>query len=226
MSAHHRGPARQRVPTRAQLAGPDVRWLKRGGRTKADLKVLDLGQGPLVVKDFADKAGWVRLIGRLQIARECRAYRWLGALAGLPRFAGRVDALALALQYIEGEQLAFVPQRRIDGAATHRKLAAIVESLHRAGLVHLDLRGKDNVLIAADGEVYVLDLASALWLRPGGWAWRLFGRWLEVTDEAALLKWKRILGTGPFSVEEQSFLSRYRFWRALWIFNRKRPPRP
>jgi len=223
-TAHNPRPERLRAPRREELDGADLRWLKKGGPTKADLKIVDLGQGRLVVKDFSAKAAWVRWIGRLQIARECRAYRWLGPMAGIPRFAGRVDAHALAMEWIDGELLAFLPERRLDGVAMRGKLREVVDRLHDAGLVHLDLRGKDNVVLAPDGGVYVLDLAAAVWFRPGSWPHRLCFRWFVRTDEAAMLKWKRILSSDPYTDEEQAFLRRYRFWRALWIFNPKRPP--
>jgi len=209
------------IPTRRDLERSDVRMLQAGGRTKADLRLVDLGQGPLVVKDFRHKAAWVRWIGRVQIARECKAYRRLGPMPGLPRFAGRVDAHALAIEWIEGEQLGWSPRRLEGGTALLSRLEQIVESLHQAGLVHLDLRGRDNVLLTADGGVYILDLASAVWFRPGGWPQRLFFRWFRRADRAALLKWKRVLGAGEYTEEERSFLRRYGFWRSLWIFNRK-----
>jgi len=213
------------TPSREELERVEVRWLKRGARTKADLKIIDLGQGPLVVKDFRHKPAWVRWIGRLQVSRECRAYRWLGPMPGLPRFVGRVDALALAIELVAGQQLWFTPGARRDPAATHARLSEIIEAMHRTGLYHLDLRGRDNVLFGPDGDVFVIDLAGAVRFRPGGWMGRLFSRWFRITDEAALLKWKEILDAGEFTGEEQAFLQRYRFWRALWIFNRKRPPR-
>ncbi len=196
--------------------------LQAGGRTKADLRLIDLGQGQLVVKDFRHKSAWVRGIGRLQIARECKAYLWLGSVPGLPRFAGRVDAHALAIERIAGEPLGWSPRRHDDGAALLSRLQEIVESLHDAGLVHLDLSGRDNVLLTDDGRVFVLDLASAVWFRPEGWAHRLFFGWFRKPDQAALLKWKRVLGAGEYTEEERSFLRRYGFWRSLWIFNPKR----
>ena len=112
----------RRTPRRDELERAALRVLKAGGRTKADLAVVDIGQGPLVVKDFAGKAWWVRLVGRLQIARECRAYRWLGPLPGLPRFIGRVDAHALALDWIDGVELFRVLDRLEDGAAVFSRL--------------------------------------------------------------------------------------------------------
>ena len=199
-----------------------VGLLKHGDKTKADLRIVDLGEGRIVVKDFADKAWWVRLIGRFQIARECRAYRWLGPLPGLPRFLGRIDAHALALEWIDGQQLAVAPDRREGGEGRLDRLREIVERLHRTGLTHLDLRGRENVMLDPEGRIYILDLASAIWFRPGGLPHRLFSRWFELTDEAALLKWKRMLSAGPYTEEEEDFLRRYRFWRSLWLLNRKR----
>jgi hypothetical protein len=93
--------------------------------------------------------------------------------------------------------------------------------MHEAGLAHLDLRGRDNVLVDPEGKVYILDLASAVWFRPGGAAHRLFFETFAVTDRAALLKWKRLLEVGPYTEEELAFLERFRFWRSLWPFNRK-----
>ena len=184
--------------------------------------MVDSAAGPLVVKDFRDKPGWVRLIGRLQIRRECRAYAWLGSIRGLPRFAGRVDAHALALELIDGEPLTRAALSRGGGVAAYARLREIVGRMHAAGVFHLDLRGRDNVLMTAAGEVVILDLAAALCLRQDRPLARLLSRWPRVTDEAALLKWKDLLGAGPFTAGEAAFLRRYRFWRALWVFNPKR----
>jgi hypothetical protein len=206
------------APTRAELERAEKRVLKAGRSTKADLTRVELTCGPVVVKDFAAKAAWVRAIGRLQIARECRAYRWLGAQAGIPRFFGRIDAHALAVEWIDGDLLDRSPR---DRPQLYAELEGIVRRLHEQGLVHLDLRGRQNVLRARDGQVYVLDLAGAAWFRPAGLPQRLFGRLLLQADRAALLKWKLLLDAGPLSDAERSFLRRWGFFRALWVFNRK-----
>ena len=200
-----------------------MRVLKTAGPTKAEVFLVDVGEGPLVVKDFGRRSWWVRLIGRAQVSRECRAYRWLGSLPGFVRLAGRIDAHALALEWIDGDRLADSPARQGRGEILFARLSEIVESMHEAGMMHLDLRGRDNVLLGADDGIYILDLASAVWFRPDGWQRRVFGRWFELTDTAALLKWKRLLDAGPYTEDEEDFLRRYRFWRALWIFNPKRP---
>jgi len=199
--------------------------LKAGGPGKADLLLVDLGQGVMVVKDFARKSRWTRLLGRIQIGREYRAYRWLGPIPGIPGLFGRIDAHAFAMERIEADQLALTSTALSEGERILERLTGLVHRLHAAGLVHHDLRGRENVLLRPDGELVVVDLAAAAWFRPGGLAHRLLFRFLAKTDVSALLKWKEILMPGRFTPEERAFLRRFRFLRSLWVFNRKRPIR-
>jgi hypothetical protein len=208
------------VPTRADLAR--ARPLHPGRAAKADLLTLDLGQGPMVIKDFGRKRWWVRLIGRLQIGREFRAYRWLGPTPGVPRLIGRIDAHALAIEQIDGKQLGLSPERRALGPRLFPRLREILDRIHATGMVHWDLRTRDNVLYTQDEEVYILDLASAVWMRPGSLAHRLFFARMKLIDDSALLKWKKILGAGEPTAREREFLRRYERWRGLWPFNPKR----
>jgi hypothetical protein len=218
--AHNERRAPLRAPTREDLTRSGVILLKDGGRNKADLLIVDIGDGPLVVKDFSRRGWRFRLLGRLQIGRECRAYRWLGPTPGLPRFAGRIDAHALAIEKVDGEQLGFSTRRTERGPELYRRLGKLLGGLHAKGLVHLDMRGAENVLLCADGRLVIVDLASAIWLRPGGLAHRLLFRSMKSVDDSALLKWKRVLEAGPYTPEEQAAVDRHNFWRSLWPFNR------
>jgi hypothetical protein len=203
------------------LDAHEVGSIKAGGPTKADLRLVDLGQGPLVVKDFGRKAFWVRWIGALQISREVRAYEWLGAVPGVARLLGRIDRHALALEFIDGEELARSPRRLENGARHLERLRKIVAAMHARGVAHLDLRGRENVMLDTKGEIHVLDLAAAVRLRPGGLLHRLFFGWFTLADRAALLKFKRLLGAGEYTEQERAFLRRFQFLRSFWFFNRK-----
>ncbi len=184
--------------------------------------LVDLGDGVMVVKDFAGKSGRTRLLGRIQIHREIRAYRRLGRMPGIPAFVGAVDALALAVEKVEGERLHGSPDPRARGAEHVRKLRALIDRLHEAGVVHNDLRGRENLMLRPDGELVLLDLAGAICLRPGSLAHRVLFDRLAMTDEAAYLKWKEFLVPGGWTPEEEAFLRRFRVLRRLWPFNRKR----
>lgn len=210
-----------RAPTRQELPAATLAVLQPGEPDKADVLLVDLGDGPMVVKDFARKAWWVRLLGRIQIAREVRAYRWLGRMRGIPALIGRVDGLALAIEHIEGERVAFLANPREHGEDRLSGLRDLIDRLHAAGVVHNDLRGRENLLVRPDGEVVVLDLAGAARLRPGGIPHRLLFRLLAIADEAAYLKWKQLLTPGRLTPGEEAFLRRFRRVRALWPFNRK-----
>jgi len=223
-SAHEReqrGTEPATLPTRELLGSGRSRLFRLGHASKADLWLVESGSRRFVVKDFRRKPWWVRWTGRALIAREARAYRWLGPTEGVPRFAGRVDAHALAVEYVEAIPLAFAPERTRDGMDKLLQLRAIVDRLHRAGLVHGDLRGRDNVLVDRAGRLWVVDLASAMRLRPGGLLHRALFSWVRQIDHAALLKWKRIVQAGPFTPEEQELFRRFRLLRPLWIHRRR-----
>ena len=197
----------------------------RGGAYKADLRVVDVGEGPMVVKDFRDKSWLARTLGRLQISRELAAYRWLGGMEGIPAVIGQVDPFAFAMEKIDGQQLAFAGDLPEDRGAIVERLQEVVRGLHERGLVHLDLRGRENVLIRPDRTLVVLDLAGAVRFRPGGLWYRLFFPLFSLPDRAALIKWKEMIHPGHLTGQELAFQRRFRVWRSLWVFNRKPEPK-
>ena len=206
------------------MAGATVETIVKGGLGKADVLVVNLGQGPMIVKDFAHGVWWLRWLGALQAARETSAYRKLEGVPGVPRFIGRIDRLAFAIERIDGERLAFLRHTEDSGIRHLAALRAIVDAIHARGVVHNDLRGRENVLLARDGSLAVIDFAAALHLAPGGLLHRLLFRRLATTDEAALLKWKGILAPSTYTDADRAALARFQRLRSLWPFNAKRRP--
>jgi hypothetical protein len=220
--ANNRERGAPRAPTRAQLSNAKVEGMNLGAWNKADLLIADLGDGPMVVKDFSKKNLFIRLIGRLQISREARAYRRLGSMPGIPGFFGRIDAHAISIQKLDCRPLGRVRDRAEDGVARLAQLRAIMDRIHAAGILHLDMRARDNVVIDSQGQLYVIDFASALWFRPGGLAHGTIFPLLRRIDESAYLKWKWLLEAGPYTDEEEAAVRRHESWHWLWPFNRKR----
>ncbi len=209
------------LPDRSRLAEARTGTIVSGGWTKADVWTARLpGGGTTVVKDFGDKAWPVRLWGRLQVAREVKFLRLLADVREVPRLHGRVDGVAFAMELIEGEPL----WRRRPGPAWRPQLAALrraLDAIQARGIVHNDLRGRENVHLRPDGSIVILDWAGAARLRPGGLAHRLFfGAWKKV-DDAAYIKWKQMLDPESVTAEDRAFLRRFQEWRRLWPFNRK-----
>jgi predicted Ser/Thr protein kinase len=211
-----------RTPRREEIPNATVDVLLEGGPTKADLLVVDVGEGPMIVKDFANKKWWVRQFGRISISREYRAYRWLTGMAGIPALIGRVDALAFAMEKIEGPRLWFDKDRQEQGVDYVVKVRALLDRMHDRGLVHLDLRGRENILVRPDGELVIVDFAGAVWFRPGSLGHRLMFPPLSRIDETAYLKWKEWLTPGRLTPAELALARRFDRLRPLWVFNRKR----
>lgn|GEM_PF-1527098 len=206
-----------RLPRREELEAATVGFLRQGVARRADLRVVDLGDGPLVVKDFAGTHWLTRLVGRLEIGHESRAYRGLGAMPGIPRWIGRIDAHALAVEKIEGDLLVHHPERNEHGRRHLAALAVIIEQLEARGFAHLDLMGRRNVMLRATGEVVAIDFAASLWVRPGGLLHRLVRRALAWYYRGVFLKWKAILDPESLTPEDKTFFSFLRVSRALLV---------
>lgn len=195
-------------------------FLHRGAWTKADIYLAGAGGETFVVKDFAGKSLPIRWLGRLQVGRECRAYEALQGIDGVARWLGRIDAHALALERVEG-----TPLRKFRKRGGRKELVAALRAaldrIHGRGVIHNDLRGKDNTLVRSDGRVVLIDFAGAFRFRSGGLWHRLLFHRLSRVDEAAYLKWKRILDPQSLTPDEERFLRRFAFFRRLWLFNPK-----
>lgn len=197
-------------------------YLVRGGTTKADVWIAALPDGRRVlVKDFQDKRRLVRLWGRVQISREVY---FLGLLAGLdcvPRLLGRIDRYAFAQEYITGWHLHLI--RRSPLIPNYlAQLRAGIDAIHRLGVVHNDLRGRENVLVTrAERRVVIVDWAGAVHLRRGSWWKRALFRPLRLVDEGAWVKWKGMLAPQSVNAEDRRLAGRLASWRRLWPFNRK-----
>jgi len=197
-----------RLPTRAEVASLRRGELWRKRPAKADLLLLEIGGSEVVVKDFAAKGWWTRLVGRLQVARECRAYRYLGPHPYLPRYFGRVDAHALAIERIHGVQLSLLERRFADRRRHLGSIRRMMESLLEQGFAHLDLRGRYNLMAADDGRLVAIDLAGAFWWpphRPGG---LLFQRVLRWYYWKTLRKWRKLLTPGRSARDERGPIRR------------------
>jgi RIO-like serine/threonine protein kinase len=168
-----------------------------------------------VVKDFLPCPWWWRATwGRHLVEREVRAYGRLGGVAGIPRFLGRVDPWAFAVEWVPGRDLGKCPRGSLR-VETFDRLAATVEEMHRRGVVHLDLRQRRNVLVDGAGVPRVIDFSAAMVLRPGGWRMRR----LAPVDASGVLKYKRRFLPDSLTDDERARLRRVERWRRWWPFS-------
>jgi predicted Ser/Thr protein kinase len=213
------GAARPVLPSRDRLGAATASLIQAGGATKAAIRLCESDGRRFVVKDVRGMHPLVRwLYGRRVLRREERALRALAGVAGVPALLGRIDADALALEFIAAEPI----RRDLEPARLKRacgRLRERIERLHERGVVHLDLRQKRNVLVDAAGEVFLVDFQSAWLLAPGGF-WM---RRLAPLDRSAELKFRWRYAPELLSEEERGRAQRSERLGRLWIFNRFGP---
>ena len=175
-----------------------------------------------LVKDVSRRRGPARWWGRWQLAREAAIYRRLEGVPGIPAWCRRIDADAIAIAWAGSHQLIEATDRFTRAERYHRELCETVAAIHARGVVHLDLRGRHNVVVDGEGRATIVDFAGGLCLRPGGLWMRIFAS----VDRAALLKWQQTLLIGPLDRDEARRARRQRRWRAWWRLNPKRRGHP
>ncbi len=185
------------LPQRATLEERILSRLQHGRWRAPDVLLVDTPAGPIVVKDFRQRAPWLRhTLGRFLVWRELRAYRALHGHPAVPRFLGRLDAFAFAVEYRPGERMS----RALAGVVPPdlpEALEKAVRSMHERGVAHLDLRHRSNVLVSEDGAPILIDFASAICFRPGGAAARWILPFLASVDLRAVEKWRERLASEP-----------------------------
>jgi tRNA A-37 threonylcarbamoyl transferase component Bud32 len=190
-----------------------VRWYR------PILRSLTLADGSrAVVKDFRSCPWfWRSTYGRVLTRREVRAYERLAGIDGIPRFLGRIDRYAIALEWVPGTMIGKLPYGSLR-AETYERLVRTVEAMHARGVLHMDLRGKKNVLVDGAGTPCALDFSSAFISDRR----TRFGRWLfrhlALIDESALLKLKRRFVAGGLTEADQARLRTLESLRWMWPF--------
>ncbi len=215
-------PPGARELTRAGLSGASTGYIKKGAWNKADVLLVDLPGARLAVKDYASKWWPIRLLGAWQLAREARAYARLEGVAGVPRFYGRLDRLAIVLEYVGGVRLPKFHRRH--GGVPHvaRRVKELLDAVHARGIIHGDLRSRDNILVTAGGDLFLIDFSSATVFNPESWTGRALFPRLRRAEERALLKWKVALAPHEVTPEELASHRAFKKLRRLWPFNRKK----
>jgi len=208
--------------TRATLAAATVGYIKKGAWNKADVLRVSLPEGLYAVKDYAAKGALVRWAGALQLRREARAYARLAGVEGIPCFHGALDRHAIVLECVEGIRLPKFHHRHGGVPRVAERLRALLDEVHGRGVIHGDLRSRDNFLVTPDGRLYLIDFSSAGVFQPGSWR----GRWvfpaLRRAEQRALLKWKVALVPEELTGDELASHRRFKRLRRFWPFNRKR----
>lgn len=142
--------------------------------------------GPVVVKTATGR-GW---LGSRSLAREYEAYERLAGIAGIAQMHGMLDDSNLVLEHIDGASLREYETQVGDREAFFRALLTTIDAMHAAGVAHCDLKRKDNTLVGADEQPYLIDFGVACILRSGDG--RAKRAWFEMMCQMDYNAWVKL----------------------------------
>ena len=185
-------------------AGPNI---ARNGWDKPEVRPVEIGGISALVKDYRRRSLLYRETwGRFMIDRETLIYGEIDGLAGIPRYLGRVDGLAFAMERIDGCESGEVPHGSLS-AGFFERLKEIVLCMHARGIFHGDLRQRKNILVGPGEQPFLIDFASGLRLPRDSAPGRFFAQ----TDLSGVAKLKRKLAPKLLTEEDIRLLKLDRF---------------
>lgn len=130
-----------------------------GGGYQASVHRYSTPAGEIVVKK--PHAGALAPIWRHLLRHEQSAYERLAGIPGIPRSYGLIDGRYLALEYVAGPSLRAQEHQLVDRGRFFGLLLDTLHAMHSAGVAHRDLKRKDNVVVGAGEQPYLLDFGVA-----------------------------------------------------------------
>lgn len=200
--------------TREQLNQSERKLLRDGQWANARVELVHMTAYAWTVKDFSSRSWWVRnSIGRFLLRRELRVLKQLNGIDGISSNAFRIDAFALASQYLPGRSLAHVKPDEVN-MDFFPQLEALVQAMHARKIVHLDIRGPKNILLRPDGRPAIIDFQSSISTR---WMPNFLCRILEDIDIGGVYKRWNLWQPQFLSDSRRAVLERSNRLRRFWL---------
>jgi len=137
--------------------------LRESSNTRPALWAIEEDGVRAVVKDFSSNGFLFRnIVGRFLVWREGRAYRALEGLKGVPELYGIKAGLALFIEEIPASNVESIEKETRLSKDFFWELQGLVDSIHKRGLVHCDLKRAPNILLGHDGRPYIVDWSAAI----------------------------------------------------------------
>lgn len=183
---------------RNRTYGPNVRLLFRDGR-------------PVVEKTYRGKVLPVRMLGFVLISWERFIYNKLRGIEGIPESLPSPDRLSLVTGFMGGENLKVAGQA--PGNDYFDSLKTLISRMHGRGVIHLDLRNRRNYGIDDQGNPYLVDFATCLYLPWEGKVKKIF----EAIDWMGFAKVKQKLRPELMNESDRNLFSFGNNLSSLWV---------
>lgn len=193
--------------------------LRHGAAYKARVMEVTRDGKRFIAKDLGAMHPLFRaLFGRRVLRHEAALLEHLIESGVVPRLVERIGQDTIVLELVEGGPLRkknkLRPRSRIETVL--RSLAHAVETLHRHGVSHLDLRNRRNILVTGDDRVVLVDFESGRRVDRGMFG-RLLRSLLVEVDRQSVLEWRHRLAPTGLTPEDLDARRRYRSWKKFWF---------
>ncbi|MEA2039994.1 MAG: hypothetical protein U9N82_09220 [Thermodesulfobacteriota bacterium] len=137
--------------------------LRMASSTRPMIWIVEENGVRAVVKDFnRNKFIFRNSIGRFLLWREAKAYRRLKNIRGTPALFKIVDGMAIVLEKIPGRNLENLEHGTGLPDNFFADLKDLVDSFHKRGLAHCDLKRAPNFILGHDGLPYIIDWGASI----------------------------------------------------------------
>jgi RIO-like serine/threonine protein kinase len=184
-----------------RLYGPDVHVIHREDRALAE-------------KTYRRRPWLVRMAGRLLVRWETYIYSKLRDIPGIPELLTSPDPYTITTVFMGGHNLK--KRLKIPDEAYFKRLEALIKAIHDRGVIHLDMRNRRNYGMDDNGNPYIVDFASSVYLPLGG----ALKRMLCAIDWMGYLKVKAYLNPDLLSDTESKKTEMGNTLSLLWFFPR------
>jgi len=150
---------------RSELEKNVIRTIHQGKNFQSSVYLVHWngnGFSEAAVKDFSRAPKFFRIfVVPFLIGREIKVLRWLDGARGIPKYLGRIDRYAFAMQFIEGKPIANFHKGEL-GQDTFDKIQAAIDAMHERGVAHGDIKRRSNLIMDKQGEIWIIDFAASI----------------------------------------------------------------
>ena len=145
-----------------ELRDCTIEVLKKAESTRADVLLIESHGDKAILKDYSGSNKGFRLfIAPLLVYREIRALRILDEVRGVPGFIRKLSRQTFLIEFIPAKRMCAVKEG-INWVQFIPRVEALVNALHKKGVVHGDLRNVTNILVAPQQRPVFVDFVSAV----------------------------------------------------------------
>lgn len=150
--------------TREYIQIRTIDYFRKAGGTRPDLRLVLMADGSkIIVKDFKKSGSFFKFtLGPVMIAREYEVLELLRDVEGVPNPIQIIDRYAFAMEYVEGQSLDKISDKKLLTEELFDGFKHIVEEIHKRNVAHCDLRCMGNYMRRKDGKPHIIDFAAAM----------------------------------------------------------------